>query len=88
MSKNNQIKKETKSLESILLETGFRLPVTEEEIEKYEEIFGNTDILLPKEIDSPDFLFDKQIESVSEKKIKTKVVSLDSKKNDYFNQKI
>lgn len=84
MSNNNQVKKETRSLESILLETGFRLPVTEEEIQKYEEIFGNTDILLPKEIDSPDFLLHKQIGKVDEKRTETKVVSLDSKKNDYF----
>lgn len=83
MTKNNQIKKETKSLESILLETGFRLPVTEDEVQKYEEIFGSTDVLLPKDIDSPDFLLDKQIK-VEKEKPETKVVSLDHKKNDYF----
>ena len=84
MSNNNQKNKETKSIESILLDTGFRLPVTDEEIDKYEKIFGNTDIILPKVIDSSDFLFNEPQKLRGVKKTKTKVVSIDSQKNDYF----
>jgi hypothetical protein len=83
MSNKNQ-KKTKSSIEAILLETGFRLPVTEEEIELYEKIFGTTDIILPKEMDNPSFLFDQPNESFNEKKGETKVISIDTPKNDYF----
>lgn len=84
MSNNKENKTKPNTLHSLLLETGFLLPTTEEEIEKYEKIFGNTDIILPQEVDNPDFIFKQKNESNSVNKKSAKIVSNDFSKNDYF----
>lgn len=79
-----------KSLTTLLKESGFVLPTTEEEIVKYEERFGSTDIILPEEIDRPDFIFENDsLCSPAEKekplKNKAKVVQIDKPTNvDYY----
>ena len=82
-----------KSLTTLLKEGGFVLPTTDEEIIKHEEKFGSTDILLPEEIDNPDFIFTNLENPVSKKnkslRTKGKVVSLDQPSNvDYYKRTI
>lgn len=84
MSNNKENKTKPNTLHSLLLETGFLLPTSEEEIEKYEKIFGNTDVILPKEIDNPDFIFKQKSESDSLIKKPGRIVSNDLRKNDHF----
>jgi hypothetical protein len=62
MEKKRPIKKTNYSekatpLIDLLKKGGFLLPMSEEEVDEYDKVFGKTDILLPPEIDSPDFLF-------------------------------
>ena len=89
--------KTKKSLTTLLKEDGFVLPTTEEEITKYEEKFGATEIILPEEIDKPDFLFQSKVKSITNQKVKApqnkaRVISIGNKKakankthkNDYF----
>lgn len=89
--------KTKKSLTTLLKEGGFVLPTTEEEIAKYDEKFGATEIILPEEIDNPDFLFDVKVktkigEQSKVSKGKAKVIPITDKKsaasktnqNDYF----
>ena len=95
-SKNS---KNSLSLTSLLRKCGFILPTTAEEIEEYDKLFIKTDIILPIEVDSPDFLFEQEAnqEKVddnigqSKKVIKTSIVPIGEvvgkdipAKNDYF----
>ncbi len=85
-----------KSLTTLLKECGFVLPITEEDIVKYEETFGATEIILPEDIANPDFLFkgSEKILPVSKASpVKGKVISIEltkknhsalNKQNDYF----
>ena len=83
-----------KSLTTLLKEGGFVLPITEEEIIKYEKTFGSTDIILPGEIDSPDFIFENAPKPAAVKKdkslkTKAKVISLDKPTNvDYYRRTV
>lgn len=83
-----------KSLTALLKEDGFILPTTEDEILKYEEKFGATDIILPEEINNPDFIFKKQKNSSSDKKLilpknQAKIIQLDKPSNvDYYRRTI
>lgn len=84
-----------KSLTALLKEDGFILPITEEEILKYEEKFGATDIILPEEIDNPDFIFKKQGSAssfgkkISSPKNQAKIIQLDKPSNvDYYRRTI
>lgn len=83
-----------KTITTLLKEGGYVLPTTEEEIIKYEEKFGKTDVILPEEIDKPNFLFQElknktyAAESKSERKL-AKVVPLDKPKNvDYYRRTV
>jgi hypothetical protein len=49
--------KKNLSLTSLLKKFGFILPTSAEEIEDYDNLFIKTDVILPAEVDSPDFLF-------------------------------
>ena len=96
------IKKNTpeSTLTTLLKKTGFFLPITEKEVEEYDKIFGKTDIILPQEIETPEWLY-KQLETSNETSISkigkpdlAKVVSIKTEtevkskvpasKNDYF----
>ena len=83
-----------KSLTALLKEGGFVLPTTEEEIIKYEEKFGATDIILPEEIDNPNFIFKQTFKMPSVKetkspKSKAKVILLDKPTNvDYYRRTV
>jgi hypothetical protein len=82
-----------KSLTTLLKEGGFVLPTTEEEIVKHEEKFGSTDVILPEEIDSPDFIFEnvpKQIGAKKDKSLKTKakVISIEPTNVDYYRRTV
>lgn len=81
LTNNNSISK--KSLSDLLVEYGFVLPVTDKGIELSNEKYGTTNIILPKEVDSPDFIF-KQTKNVPQKKHKGKVRDIKPKQNDYF----
>jgi hypothetical protein len=89
--------KAKKSLTTLLKQSGFVLPTTEEEISQYDKKFGTTNVILPEEIASPDFLFESKIkpianEQVRDSKNKAKVISIGdktsmatkTKENDYF----
>ena len=83
-----------KSLTTLLKEGGFVLPTTEEEIIRYEKKFGATEIILPEEIDNPDFIFEQIVEVTSAKetkypKSKAKVILLDKPTNvDYYRRTV
>lgn len=88
---NNNKSNSKKTLSELLLENGFALPLTEADVEKCNEVFGTTDILLPKEVDSPDFIFErlglKSGNGDVQKKLTTDINSLNEVKknqNDYF----
>lgn len=89
-NKNFQ-KKQKESLASILQKTGFLMPTTEEQVIENESVFGNTDISLPKEVDSSDFIFERlgltPLEKGNQKAIIAGVNSLNEikkRQNDYF----
>lgn len=63
--------KTKKSLTILLKEGGFVLPTSEEDIIKYEEKFGATDVILPEEIDNPAFIFESTSKPTSVKKDKS-----------------
>ena len=59
-----------KSLTQLLSENGFVLPTTEEDLIEYQNRFGTTDIILPEEVDNPDFLFEKTPKPLTKKEKK------------------
>ena len=76
ITKNNKSNMK-KSLSDLLLENGFALPLTETDIQKCDEVFGTTDIVLPEEVDSPNFIFERlEKENTKPKKIETTINSL------------
>lgn len=83
-----------KTLSMLLKEGGFVLPTTEEEITNYEKKFGTTDVILPEEIDNPDFIFKKPGKPVSgihskSPKSKAKVIPLNKPTNvDYYRRTV
>lgn len=84
-------KKQKEKLSSLLKKTGFLMPTTEEEVEENESAFGNTDILLPKEVDSPDFIFERLGLKPGNKNVQEKLTTdvnsqdeLKKNQNDYF----
>jgi type I restriction enzyme, S subunit len=83
-----------KSISTLLKEGGFVLPTTEEEIIKFEERFGATEIILPEEVDSPNFIFENcpKSDSVKQSKLpkgKAKVILLDKPTNvDYYRRTV
>ncbi|MCW3109113.1 MAG: type restriction modification specificity domain protein [Segetibacter sp.] len=74
-----------KTITSILIENGFSLPIKEDDVDKSHLNFGTTDILLPEEVDSPNFIFERfkdEIEDgigsiIPKNSNKAKVVQLD-----------
>lgn len=82
-----------KSLTTLLKEGGFVLPTTEEEITKNEEKFGSTDIILPEEIDNPDFIFENASKPAAVKKdkslkTKAKIIPLEPTNVDYYRRTV
>lgn len=55
MTYNKKTPKST--LTTLLKKTGFFLPTTEKEVEEYDKLFGKTDIILPQEIQTPEWLY-------------------------------
>jgi type I restriction enzyme, S subunit len=92
MAKEKSNKK--KSFISLLKDNGFLLPTTDEDIIKYEKMFGNTDIILPEEVDSPNFIFENHRKAFIRQKEKTiknsaKIVNLDKPSNvDYYKRTV
>jgi len=92
MDENKARKKQ--SLTHLLKENGYVMPITEEDIVKYDERFGTTDIILPEEIDSPDFLLGTTPKPVTVKpskspKSQAKIVSLAKPTNvDYYRRTV
>ncbi len=77
-----------KTLSELLMENGFTLPLTEEDVEKCDQVFGTTDIILPKDVDSPDFIFErlkntnKKLKGITA--ISTSFNEIRKSENDYF----
>src|SRR5262245_57089538 len=108
MKENNQEKKtnsakKLSSLTSLLKKGGYILPISENDIEEYDKTYIKTDIILPPDVDNPDFLFrksesddkEKQNKVFSERKeitkpkAKSKVVSMRNPTNvDYYRRTV
>jgi len=58
------------------MENGFTLPVTDNDHLNFIMKFGTTDIILPKEVDSPDFIFQRLIIKRKNKKSKSTTSSI------------
>src|SRR5688500_2080986 len=90
------------SLTSLLKKKGFTLPTNEKEVEEYDQLFIKTDIILPAEVDSPDFLFEEnqndkpqastnnlKSKRIVKEKTKGKVVQIHKPSNvDYYRRTI
>jgi hypothetical protein len=90
------------SLTSLLKKKGFTLPTNEKEVEEYDQLFIKTDIILPAEVDSPDFLFEEnqddkpqastnnlKSKGIVKEKTKGKVVQIHKSSNvDYYRRTI
>lgn len=60
MKKNkgaNSISNQEKMIEKTLRTGGFVLPSSDDELKEFEHIFGTTDIILPEELQEPNFLY-------------------------------
>lgn len=73
-----------KSLSTILIEHGFSFPLTESDIEKCDKIFGNTEIVLPEEVDSPEFIFQRLNQKKNINATSNSAKEITKSYNDYF----
>lgn len=60
MSKKINEKEQDKMIEKALRTSGFLFPKTVDEIKEYERIYGTTSVILPPDLESPDFLYNKK----------------------------
>jgi ubiquinone biosynthesis protein COQ9 len=60
ISPKNQESRKEKIIQHALKTSGFLFPTTINEVENYELTYGSTDIILPEELQEPDFLFNEQ----------------------------
>ena len=74
-SDNSQLYQE-KMIEKTLRTGGFVLPSSDDEIKEFERIYGTTDVILPEELQEPNFLY-----SIPKKKQSAKVKQIHS--NDF-----
>jgi hypothetical protein len=70
-------------LYSSLKHSGFLIPTTDQEVKKFEEIYGTTDFALPEDLTFPDFIHIKRLKKKPVSKSNHTVVKA-SNKNDYF----
>lgn len=54
--KSNDIQ-QNKLIEDALKTSGFLFPETVEEVEEFERIYGQTEVILPRELQEPTFLY-------------------------------
>lgn len=68
-SKSINQQSKSKSLISLLKGGGYILPTTDDDLEEYDQLYTKTDIILPPEVDSPNFLFvnDQKKDKIDEK---------------------
>lgn len=57
ISPKNRDSKNEEIIQYALKSGGFLFPTTNNEVDNYELIFGSTDVILPEELQEPDFLF-------------------------------
>lgn len=74
MSKKPNNQEQEKMIEKALRTTGFLFPKTVEEIKEYEKIYGTTSVILPPDLETPEFIYNK-------KKVATKVIKLYTEDN-------
>lgn len=74
MSKKPNDQEKDKMIEKALRTTGFLFPKTIEEIKEYEKIYGTTSVILPPDLETPEFIY-------SKKKVVAKVIKLHTEDN-------
>lgn len=57
ISQKNQESRNERIIQQALKTGGFLFPTTINEVENYELNYGSTDVILPEELQEPDFLF-------------------------------
>lgn len=85
-------KEETNMLEADMRNFGYLLPTNDQELEEFEKIYGNTQVIFPEHLKSPDFLFKKKNKLIALEPEKTAVKEksppknaiIKPNKNDYF----
>jgi hypothetical protein len=68
-------------LTSLLKRTGHLFPTTEEEVKEFDKLLGNTEIILPNEVDDPKFILDK-LKELSLKKNRELIINTSASKED------
>lgn len=74
MSKITNEKEQDNMIEKALRTSGFLFPKTIAEIKEYEKIYGTTSVILPPDLESPEFIY-------SKKKIASKILKLHTEDN-------
>jgi hypothetical protein len=58
--KTTNDQEQDKMIEKALRISGFLFPKTIDEIKEYEKIYGTTSVILPPDLESPDFIYNKK----------------------------
>ena len=72
--RNQTTEQQDKMIEKALRTSGFLFPKTIDEIKEYEKIYGTTSVILPPDLESPEFIYNK-------KKIAGKILKLHTEDN-------